>query len=130
MPTGFAALALLTTLASGLPDPPAPTPYWLPVRAPPVAHLSQDGHLTVMLERDNAFGQIETLTVVADPNTRRARQIFRYIGDTPLRFLRWIEARMAELENPPQDGEPAYQLWLVCGDETCKLDRTSIVGGR
>lgn len=45
MLAGFGALAPLTTLATGLPDPPAPAPSWLPVRAPPVAHLSPDGHL-------------------------------------------------------------------------------------
>ena len=124
MPSGPAALALIATLAPGLPDPPAPS--WLPVRVPPPAHLSPDGRLMVMLERNEAFGQVETLTVLADPNTRRAHRIFRSVGDTPLRFLRWHEARMAELEFPPQGGEPAYRLRLACGDETCTLDRAPI----
>ena len=130
MAAGFAAFALLAALAPGLPDPPAPVPSWLPVRAPPVAHLSPDGRLMVTLERDEAFGQIETITVFADPNTRWARRIFRYVGDTPLRFLRWHEDRAAELEFPPQGGEPAYRLRLACGDETCTLDRAPVEGGR
>lgn len=128
MPAGLAALALLTALAPGLPDPPAPS--WLLVRAPPVGHLSPDGRLMVTLERDEAFGQVETLTVFADPNTRRARRIFRSVGDTPLRFLRWHEARTAELEFPPQGEEPAYRLRLACGDETCTLDRVHVEGRR
>ena len=121
MPSGLAALALIAALAPGLPDPLASAPSWLPVRVPPVAHLSPDGRLMVTLERDEAFGQVEALTVFADPNTRRARRIFRSIDDTPLRFLRWHEARMAELEFPPQGGEPVYRLRLACGDETCTL---------
>ena len=123
MPAGLAALALLAALAPGLRDAPAPAPSWLPGCAPPAAHLSPDGRLMVTLERDEAFGQVETLTVFADPNTRRARRIFRSVGDTPLRFLRWHEARTAELEFPSQGGEPAYRLRLACGDETCTLDR-------
>ncbi|MCR0983114.1 hypothetical protein [Roseomonas populi] len=125
-----AALALLAALAPGLPDAPALATPWLPVRAPPVAHLSPDGRLMVMLERDEAFGQVETLTVFADPNTRQARRIFRSVGDTPLRFLRWQGARMAELEFPPQGGELAYRLWLTCGDENCTLDRAPAEGRR
>lgn len=123
MPAGFAALALLTALAPGLPDPPAPALSWLPVRAPPVAYLSPDGRLIVTLERDEALGQVETITVFADPNTPRVRRIFHSVSDTPLRFLRWYEAQTAELEFPPQDGEPAYRLRLACGNETCTLDR-------
>lgn len=130
MPSGLAALALIAALAPGLPDPPAPAPSWLPARVPPVAHLFPDGRLMITLERDEAFGQVETLTVFADPNTRRTRRIFRSIGDTPLRFLRWHEARMAELEFPPQGGEPAYRLRLACGDATCTLDRAPIVWRR
>ena len=126
MPAGPTALALLAALVPGLLDPPASPSPWLPVSAPPVAHPSPDGHLMVMLERDDAFGQVETLTVFADPNTRRARRIFRFVGDTPLRFLRWHEARTAELEFPPQGGEPAYRLRLACGDETCTLDRAPV----
>ena len=118
MPAGLAALALLATLA--------PVLSLLPVRAPPVAHFSPDRGLMVMLEREEAFGQIETLTVFADPNTRRTRRIFRSVGDTPLRFLQWHEARTAELEFPPQGGEPAYRLRLACGDETCTLDRAHV----
>lgn len=128
MPAGLATLALIAALAPGLPDPPAAAPSWLPVRAPPAAHLSPDGRLVVTLERDEAFGQVETLAVFADPNTRRARRIFRSVGDTPLRFLRWHEARVAELEFPPQGGEPAYRLRLACGDETCTLDRAPVEG--
>ena len=128
MPARLSALALFAVLAPSLPEPPAPS--WLLVRAPPVAHLSPDSRLMVMLERNEAFGQVETLTVFADPNTRRARQIFRSVGDTPLRFLRWCEGRTAELEFPHQGDEPAYQLRLVCGDETCTLDRASIAEGR
>ena len=129
MPASPIALALLATLTAGVPDAPALAPSWVPVRAPPVAHLSPDGRLMVMLERDEAFGHVETLTVLADPNTRQARRIFRSVGDTPLRFLRWQTARTAELEFPPQGGEPAYQLRLACEDETCTLDRAS-GGGR
>ncbi|WP_338666012.1 hypothetical protein VQH23_12710 [Pararoseomonas sp. SCSIO 73927] len=124
-----AVLALLAVLAPGLPDAPALAPPWLPVRAPPVAHLSPDGRLMAMLERDEAVGQVVTLTVFAAPNTRQARRIFRSVGDTPLRFLRWREARVAELEFPPQGGEPAYRLWLTCGDDTCTLERAP-AGGR
>lgn len=123
MSAGLAPLVLLTVLAPGLLDPSAPTPSWLLVRVPPVAHFSPDKRLMVTLERDEAFGQVETLTVFADPNTQRARRIFRSVGDTPLRFLRWYEVRTAELEFPPQGGEPAYRLRLACGDETCTLDR-------
>ena len=131
MPSGLAAVALIAALAPGLPDRPVPAPSWLPGhRGPPVAHLSPDGRLMVTLERDEAFGQVETLTVLADPNTGRARRIFRSVGDTPLRFLRWHEARAAELEFPPQGGEPAYRLRLACGDETCTLDRAPIVRRR
>lgn len=72
-----AALALLIALAPTLPHPLGLAPSWLAVHAPPVAHLSPDGRLMVTLERDEAFGQIESLTVFADPNTRRARRIFR-----------------------------------------------------
>lgn len=125
MSAGLAPLALLAALATGLLDPSAPAPSWLLVRAPPVAHLSPDRRLMVTLERDETFGQVETLTVFADPNTRRARRIFRSVGDTPLRFLRWHEARTAELEFPPQGGEPAYRLRLHCWDETCTLDRAA-----
>ncbi|WP_338665317.1 hypothetical protein VQH23_09110 [Pararoseomonas sp. SCSIO 73927] len=121
----LAALVLLAALAPVLPDSPG-----LPVRAPPVAHLSPDGRLMVTLERDEAFGQVETLSVLADPNTRRARRIFRSVGDTPLRFLRWHETRTAELEFPPQGGQPAYRLRLACGEETCTLDRAPAGGGR
>ncbi|RYH93420.1 MAG: hypothetical protein EON48_19780 [Acetobacteraceae bacterium] len=120
----FAALVLLATLVARLPDPPAP--FWLPVRAPPVAYLSPDGRLMLALERDAALGQVETLTVFADPNTPRARRIFRSVGDTPLRFLRWHEARAAELEFPPQGGDPAYRLRLVCGNESCALERAPV----
>lgn len=130
MPASAAALALLATLTAGVPDAPALAPPWLSVRASPVAHLSPDSRLMVMLERDEAFGQVETLTVFANPNTRQARRIFRSVGDTPLRFLRWQEARTAELEFPPQGGEPAYRLWLACGDETCTLDRAPVGGWR
>ena len=130
MPAGLAALALLAALASRLPNSSVLTPSWLPVRAPPVAYLSPDQRLMVTLERDEAVGQIETLTVFADPNTRRARRIFRSVGDTPLRFLRWHEARTAELEFPPQGGEPAYRLLLACGDETCTLNRAPVEGRR
>ena len=129
MPACPAALALLAALAPGLPDAPALTSPWLTVRAPPVAHLSPDGRLMVTLERDGAFGQVVTLSVFAAPNTRQARRIFRSVGDTPLRFLRWREARVAELEFPPQGGEPAHLLRLACGDETCTLERAP-VGGR
>ncbi|TPG53635.1 hypothetical protein EAH89_15615 [Roseomonas nepalensis] len=125
-----AVLALLAALAPGMPDAPALATPWLPVRAPPVAHLSPDGRLMVLLERDDAFGQVETLTVFADPNTRWARRIFRSVGDTPLRFLRWQEARTAELEFPPQDGEPAYRLRLACGNDTCTLNRAPVEGRR
>ena len=120
MPSGLAALALIAALA----------PSWLAVRAPPAAHLSPDGRLMIMLKRDEAFGQIETLEVFADPNTQRAHRIFRSIGDTPLRFLRWRDTRVAELEFPPQGEEPAYRLQLTCGDESCTLDRTSIARRR
>lgn len=130
MPAGLPAFALLAALAPGLPDPTTQAPPWLPVRAPPVAHPSPDGRLMLMLERDQAFGQVETLTVFAEPNTSRARRIFRSVGDTPLRFLRWHEARVAELEFPPQGEEPAYRLRLACGDETCTLDRASAEGRR
>lgn len=130
MQAGCVALALLAALAPGLPDPSGPVPSWLLVRAPPVAHLSQDRRLMVTLERDEAFGQVETLTVLAEPNTRRARQIFRSVGDTPLRLFRWQEARTAELEFPPQGGESAYYLRLTCGDETCTLDRAPAAGRR
>jgi len=82
------------------------------------------------LERDEALGQVETLTVFADPNTQRARRIFRFVGDTPLRFLQWQDARRAELEFPPQGGEPAYWLSLACGDETCTLNRILIAEKR
>jgi len=130
MPASPAALALLATLAPGLPDAPALATPWLPVRVPPVAHLSPDGRLMAMLSWDEAFGQVETLTVFADPNTPRARRIFRSVGDTPLRFLRWQEERSAELEFPPQGGEAAYRLRLSCGDETCTLGRAPAGGTR
>jgi hypothetical protein len=129
MPSGLAALALIAALAPGLPEPRTLAPYWLPVLAPPVAHFSPDGRLMVTLERDYALGQVETLNVFADPTTPRERRIFRSVGDTPLRFLRWHGARTAELEFPPQGGAPAYRLWLACGDEACTLDRAP-VGGR
>jgi len=112
MAAGHAALALLAALA----------PSWLPVRVPPVAHLSPNGRVMVTPERDEAFGQVETLTVFADPNTRRARRILRSVADTPPRFLRWHEARVAELKAPPRGG-PAYRLRLAYGDETCNVDR-------
>ena len=80
----------------------------------------------ITLERDEDFGQVEALTVFADPNTRHTRRIFRFVGDTPLRFLRWHEARTAELAFPPQGEEPAYRLRLTCGDETCTLNRASV----
>ncbi|WP_458097800.1 hypothetical protein [Roseomonas sp. WA12] len=127
MPAGFTALTLLAALAPGLSDPPAPS--WLLVRAPPVAHLSPDGRLMVTVERDQALGQIETLTVFADPNTGRARRIFRSVGDTPLRFLKWHGSRAAELEFPTQGGEPTYRLRLACGNETCTLDRAPVGEG-
>ncbi|GEM_PF-5884219 len=126
MAASLAALSLLIALVPALPDLPALAPSWLSVRAPPVAYLSPDGRLMAMLERDEGFGQIETLTVFADPNTRRARRIFRFVGDTPLRFLRWHKSSSAELEFPPQGGEPAYGLRLACGDEKCTLDRPSV----
>jgi len=128
MPAGLPALALLAALASELSDLATRASPWLPVRAPHVAHSSPDGRL--MLERDQAFGQVETLTVFVEPNTPRARRIFRSVGDTPLRFLRWHEARVAELEFPPQGGESVYRLRLACGDETCTLDRVPAEGGR
>jgi hypothetical protein len=130
MQAGFATLALLAVLAPGLPDPSGLIPSWLLVRAPPVAHLSPDGRLMLTLERDQAFGQVETLTAFAEPNTGRVRRIFRSVGDTPLRFLRWHGARTAELEFPPQGGEAAYRLRLTCGGETCTLDRAPVEGGR
>jgi len=126
MPVSPAALTLLASLASGLPDAPALAPPWLGVRAPPVAHTSPDGHLMVTLKRDESFGQVETFSVFADPNTQQARRIFRSVGDTPLRFLRWQEARTAELEFPQQGGESAYRLRLAYGDDNCTLDHAPV----
>jgi hypothetical protein len=103
---------------------------WLSVLKPPVAHFSPDGRLMITLERDGTFGQVEILAVFADPTTPRERRIFRFVGDTPPRFLRWLEVRAAALEFPPQGGEPAYRLRLICGEETCTLDRAAVGRGR
>ena len=127
---GPAAFALLALLAPGLSHSPTLAPPWLPVLRPPVAHFSPDGRLMITLERDEAFGQVETLTVFADPTTPRERRIFRSVGDTPPRFLRWQEVRTTELEFPPQGGEPAYRLGLICGEETCTLSRATVGRGR
>ena len=107
---GAAALLLALTEAS-----PAPR-----------QHLSPNARYAAVLASDTYFGQVEYLRVLAAPGTPEARVVFEVAGDTPLRFLRWHEARMAELEFPPQGGEPAYRLRLACGDETCTLDRAPI----
>lgn len=113
---GFAVLAFVAVLGPALAGV-----------AGVAGYVSPDGRLMVVLERDEGFGQVETVGVVAEPGTGRARRIFRSVGDTPLRFLGWREARVAELERAAEGGEGVYRLRLACGEEACTLERA---GGR
>ena len=85
-------------------------------------HVSPGGRYAVTLVSDEAFGQVETVLVVASPGTGQAHTIFDQPGDTPLRFLRWQDDTTAVLEAPPRSGQPARALLLICQPDRCALD--------
>ena len=85
-------------------------------------HPSPDGRLVLLLISDTAFGQVETLRVIAVPDTPAAHIIFDQPGDIPLHFRRWRDTVTAELDRPARSPEPAESLLLTCGAQACHLD--------
>lgn len=98
---------------------------WALLRPDPTAsrrHPSPDGRYAVLLLSDTAFGQVETLLVLAEPNGPHPHAIFRHVGDTPLHFLGWRDDGTALLDYPPQ-AAPGYRLLLTCQGSACTLAR-------
>lgn len=81
-----------------------------------------NGRDRLALRHDALLGQVETLTVIRDPDTPQARVIFTQSGDQPLAFVDWQDDRSALLAIAEPGGSSAYYR-LLCGGDTCRLSQ-------
>ncbi len=79
------------------------------------------GGYDLELRHDSFLGQVETVTVIRDPDTPRAHVVFKLVGDSPSAFAGWQDGQTAILAIRGDDAAPTRRS-LRCVGEACRLD--------